>query len=96
MHLKGFMLQQLEQHGQMWDYELAEACMREYHLSGDYWYGTIRITLTDLYSSGLLDEVEVTVDSSKSMGKEKILFKFALNDFGRERMAQSGLAGASS
>ncbi len=74
----------------MWDNELAAAVMQEYGLSGEYWYGTVRLTLTDLYSGGLLDEVETTVTATDD-GEERLLFKFALNDFGRDRMRQSGL-----
>lgn len=92
LHFKGYMLTLLAERGQLWDHEIAEAVMRDYALSGDYWYGTVRLLLTDLYSGGLIDEVDTTVDPSKSFGKEKVLFRFALNDFGRERMAQSGLA----
>jgi hypothetical protein len=91
MHIKGHMLQLLAARGAMWDHEIAGDVMRTYDLSGDYWYGTVRLTLTDLFSSGLLDEVETTVDPDKSFGEEKVLFKFALNDFGRDRMRQSGL-----
>ena len=92
LHIKGYMLELLGGNGAMWDYDVADAVMKEYGLSGDYWYGTVRLTLTDLFSSGLLDELETAIDPEKSGGKEKLLFKFALNDFGRERMRQSGLA----
>lgn len=92
LHMKGYMLQLLARRGRLWDYEIADEVMREYGLAGDYWYGTVRLTLTDLYSGGLLDEIETTVDPEKSYGVEKVLFKFTLNDFGRERMEQSGLA----
>ncbi len=92
LHMKGYMLELLGSRGAMWDYDVADAVMREYELSGGYWYGTVRLTLTDLFSSGLLDELETTIDPEKSHGEEKLLFRFGLNDFGRERMRQSGLA----
>lgn len=91
LHMKAYMLQVLARGGAMWDYEIAEDVMREYGLSGEYWYGTVRLTLTDLYSGGLLEELEATIDPEKSLGQEKVLFRYQLNDFGRERMAQSGL-----
>lgn len=91
LHIKGYMLQLLARTGAMWDYEVAEGVMTAYGLSGDYWYGTVRLTLTDLYSGGLIEELEATIDPTKSLGEEKILFRYQLNDFGRERMAQSGL-----
>lgn len=91
LHFKGYMLQMLADHDALWDYEVAGAAMRDYDLEGEYWYGTIRLLLTDLFSGGLIDEVATTVDPDKSFGREKILFKFRLTDFGRERMEQSGL-----
>ena len=91
LHIKGYMLQKLARDGAAWDYDIARAVMDDYGLAGAYWYGTVRLTLTDLFSGGLLDEVETDVDPEKSFGKERLLFKFALNDFGRERMRQSGL-----
>lgn len=91
VHMKGYILQLLAEHGQLWDYEVAEKTLAAYGLSGRYWYGTIRLTLTDLYSGGLLDEVGSTVDPSKSFGEEKILMRMQLNSFGRERMQQTGL-----
>jgi hypothetical protein len=91
MHMKGYMLQLFATRGPLWDHEVADEVMREYGISGDYWYGTVRLTLTDLYSGGLLEEVETTVDPEKSGGVEKLLFRFDLTEFGRERMRQSGL-----
>lgn len=91
LHMKGYMLQLLAGRGQLWDYEIAEDVMREYGLSGEYWFGTVRLTLTDLFSGGLIEEIETKVDPDHSLGVEKVLFRFALNDFGRLRMAQSGL-----
>lgn len=95
LHIKGYMLELFGSRGAMWDYDIADAVMKEYGLAGGYWYGTVRLTLTDLYSGGLLDELETTIDPAKSQDEEKLLFKFALNDFGRERMRQSGLKVAS-
>ena len=91
LHIKGYMLELLARQGAMWDYEIADQVMSAYDLSGDYWYGTVRLTLTDLYAGGLLEELEATIDPEKSMGEEKVLFHYQLSDFGRERMQQSGL-----
>lgn len=91
LHMKAYMLRLLQERGEMWDYDLANEVMREYELSGDYWYGTVRLTLTDLFSGGLVNEVETTVDPEKSFGREKVLFRFALTEFGLERMQQTGL-----
>ena len=91
MHIKGYILQLIERNGSMWDHDVAADVMATYGLSGDYWHGTVRLTLTDLYSSGLLDETECKVGTVA--GAERLQAKFALNAFGRERMAQTGLLG---
>ena len=91
IHIKAYMLQLLARNGDMWDYEIAEDVMSSYGLSGDYWYGTVRLTLTDLYAGGLVAELEAAIDPDKSLGEEKVLFRYGLNDFGRQRMQQSGL-----
>lgn len=91
--MKGHMLEELAGHGRMWDYQLAADVMGKLGLSGDYWYGTVRLTLTDLFSGGLITECDTDVDPAKSLGVEKVLFQFELTDFGRERMAQAGLTG---
>lgn len=91
VHIKGYILQLIARNGGMWDYDVADQVQREYGLSGAYWDGTVRLTLTDLFSGGLLDELDTDVDPSRSGGEPRLLFKFALNDFGRERMVQAGL-----
>lgn len=91
MHMKGYILQLIARNKSMWDYDVAADVMRSYGISGEYWYGTVRLTLTDLFSGGLLDELETAIDTEKSFGKEKLLVRFGLNDFGRERMRQTGL-----
>jgi hypothetical protein len=91
--IKVRLLQLLEERGPQWDYELAGAIAREYaEVDGQYWYDTIRLSLADLFSSGLITEVEEALDPSKSYGLEKILFRFEVTDFGRQRMRDTGLA----
>lgn len=90
-HIKGHLLETLANNGQMWDYELAEEVMSAFDLDGEYWWGTVRLTLTDLYSGGLISECGTDLDPSKSRGVEKVLFKFELTRFGHTRMAQAGL-----
>jgi hypothetical protein len=93
VHIKGRLLQLLEQGGPQWDYELGAKIAGEYdEVEGQYWYDTIRLNLADLFSSGLITEVEETLDPSKSYGVEKVLFRFELTDFGRQRMRDSGLS----
>ena len=92
VHIKGRILQLLEERGPLWDYELFATLVSEYpEVNGQYWYDTIRLKLTDLYSTGLTTSVEEDLDADKSFGNEKILFRFALTDYGRERMQHTGL-----
>lgn len=88
MHLKGRILQLFDERGAMWESDVAAEVMPEFGYSGDYWVGTVRLTLTDLFSSGLLEEIDTAVDG------EKLVFRFGLTDFGRTRMAEAGLRGA--
>lgn len=93
VHMKGYVLQKLLQDGPLWDYEIVDAVEKRFGTTGAYWTGTVRLTLIDLYSGGLLNELDVTVDPARSDGQEKPLFQYEVNEFGRERMEQSGLLG---
>jgi hypothetical protein len=91
VHIKGRLLQYLEE-GPQWDYELAARVESEYdEWRGEYCHNTVRMNLVDLHSGGLIMPEEETVDPSKTFGKEKMIFRFALTDFGRQRMKESGL-----
>jgi hypothetical protein len=93
VHIKGRLLQLLEGADPQWDYELAAAIGSEYdEVHGQYWYDTIRLNLADLFSSGLITETEEKLDPSKSYGVEKVLFRFKLTGFGKQRMRDTGLA----
>lgn len=92
LHMKGIVLSELAAQGAKWDYELADKVMDELEVAGPYWFGTVRLMLTDLSAGGLIAEVGSDVDPEKSYGVEKVLLKFELTGFGRERMAQAGLA----
>ena len=94
VHIKGYILQLLLEKGPLWDHEVVDAVATAYGVTGPYWTGTVRLTLTDLYAGGLLTELAATVDPEKSQGETKILFQYAVNDFGRTRMEQAGLLGA--
>lgn len=95
MHIKGFILQKLLTDGPLWDYELVEAVKHEYTVSGEYWTGTVRLTLTDLYSGGLLDQLDTASGAAGDGDQQKILFRYQVNSFGRKRMEQSGILEAS-
>ena len=90
-HLKGYVLQLLHARGRLWDYEVIQAVATDYGLPGPYWAGTVRLTLIDLYACGLITELQAAVDPTKSDGEERILFQYELNEFGLDRMVQSGL-----
>lgn len=87
LHIKGHLLHVLAQREALWDDELCDLVCTEYRLDGEYWRGTVRLTLTDLYSGGLLDEV----DTGIAEDGDRLRVRFRVNDFGRERMRQSGL-----
>lgn len=91
IHLKGRILQLLERAESLWDHEIRDVILREYGLSGPYWTGTIRMTLTDLHAGGLIHHIESQIDPNSTAGAEKLLNRYRLNSFGRERMRQTGL-----
>ena len=92
VHIKGRILQLLEERGPLWDHEIFATLASEFpEVDGEYWYDTIRLKLADLYSSGITTEVEEALDADKSFGADKILFRFDLTDFGRERMRHTVL-----
>ncbi len=95
LHIKGRLLEVLAERGPHWDYELADQIAAEYReAKGEYWHDTVRLTLADLYSSGLIASTEEKLDPERTYGREKLLFRFALTEFGRERMQQMGLLAA--
>lgn len=90
VHLKGRLLQLLAERGPQWDTDLADAALEEYpEMDGDYWRGTVRLLLADLYSSGLIASLEERLDAGGA--EQKLRFRFALTEFGRERMSHTGL-----
>lgn len=94
LHMKGRILQLINatQDVGIWDWQVTDALMKEFDLSGPYWRGNTRVTLTDLFSSGIIESVEEELDNQAYFGAGRILFKFRLNDFGRQRMRDTALA----
>ena len=91
VHIKGRLLQLLAERSR-WDYELAARIAEEYpEARGEYWADTVRLNLADLHSGGLIYHEDETIDPTKSYGREKILFRFTLSEFGRQRLRESGL-----
>ena len=96
LHIKGRLLQLLAEGGPQWDYELADRIAAEYpEAKGEYWHDTVRLTLADLYSSGLIASTEEKLEPERTYGRDKLLFRFAVTEFGRDRMQQTELLGAS-
>ncbi|WP_373184786.1 hypothetical protein [Halopseudomonas sp.] len=94
LHMKGRILQLINatQEVGIWDWQVTDALMKEFDLSGAYWRGNTRVTLADLFSSGIIESVEEELDDQAYFGAGRILFKFRLNDFGRQRMRDTALA----
>jgi hypothetical protein len=93
LHMKGRILQLInaQRDAGLWDWEVSNTLEREYAIGGAYWRGTTRVTMTDLYSSGIIESVEETLDEQGYFGLGKVLFKFRLSDFGRQRMRDTEL-----
>ncbi|WP_338923292.1 hypothetical protein V0M98_14990 [Pseudomonas silesiensis] len=94
LHMKGRILQLIndQQDVGIWDWQITDALMSEYGISGAYWRGNTRVTLTDLFSSGIIESVEEKLDDQAYFGAGRVLFKFRVNEFGRQRMRDTALA----
>ena len=88
LHMKGYILQLLAANDTLWDSEIAHRTCIEYGKPEDeYWTGSIRAILADLYSGGLVQTAEDTLDEATN----KVHFRYAITEFGRQRMADTGL-----
>jgi hypothetical protein len=88
LHTKGYILQLLAGSDTLWDSDIAHRTCIEYGKPDDeYWTGSIRAILADLYSGGLVQTAEDTLDEATG----KVHFRYAITDFGRQRMADTGL-----
>lgn len=91
IHIKGRILQHLANNPKLWDWELADLILKEYDLAGDYWRGTVRVSLADLFSCGLIESVEEAIDDGIRFGRDKVLFLYRLTDFGKARVRDTGI-----
>ena len=73
----------------MWDYQLIEKVFKEYAESGNFREKTLRIALDELAAAGLITRIEKKLKAIN--GKEKLLFKYQISDFGISRMVDTGL-----
>lgn len=89
---KGFLLVTLNQHHSLWDFELIRRALVEYELQqGHYWINHFSIALDELASAGLINRIGHRLDDGEAIAKDRLLFEFALSDFGRQRMLDTGL-----
>lgn len=91
LHTKGYVLQLLAESDGLWDSDIAHRTCIEYGKPEDeYWTGNIRAILADLYSGGLVQTPEDTLDEATG----KMHFRYVITEFGRQRMADTGLIDA--
>lgn len=92
IHIKGRVLQLIQQ-GPKWDFEIAASIIKEYRLKDTaYWRGNIRVTIADLLAGALVKSIEEVIDSQRRyFNGEKMVFKLSLTPFGLDRMSVSGL-----
>ena len=89
LHQKGFLLVELSKFNNMWDDDLIEKTLNQYEESGDFREKTLRIALDELSAAGLIKRIESKLETID--GKEKLLFKYQVSDFGISRMRDTGL-----
>jgi len=87
LHHKGYILVELERHEMRWDKPLIDAAMTEYNLNGDYWIKHFSIIMDELASAGLISREDHRLDNLS----DRLMFKYRLSDFGRQRMRDTGL-----
>lgn len=88
---KGFLLVTLYQSRNLWDFELINLAIAEYGLKGNYWINHFSIALDELASAGLITRIGHRLDDGEAITKDRLLFEFALSDFGKQRMFDTGL-----
>ena len=94
IHMKGYIMHQLhESQDGLWDYEIAGRVMKDYNVDKNkvFWDGEVRATLGDLYSGALIEHTEDKLDNGDHFGQDRVLNKYKLTSFGRQRMQDTGL-----
>jgi hypothetical protein len=89
LHYKGFLLVTISKSSEIWDQQLIDKFFTEYNESGDFREKTVRIALDELAAAGLIKRIENKLETIN--GKEKLLFKYQVSDFGISRMVDTGL-----
>jgi hypothetical protein len=91
LHQKGFLLTALRRTESAWDHTLVAETLAEYGVTGRGRVNEIRIALDEMASAGLIARVEERLDNGAHVGPGKVLFRYSLTDFGRQRMRDTGL-----
>lgn len=90
LHQKGFLLVELNAAPDgLWDDELVRRTLRDYGQSGSYWEKSIRIALEELAAAGLTARLQSKLVNAD--GAVRLSFQYAMTDFGRTRMRDTGL-----
>lgn len=89
LHQKGFLLVTLSKADSLWDESLIAQTFEEYGSAGEYAENSIRIALDELAAGGLITRLEEKLDVKN--GRQKLIFKYQLSNFGRSRMQDTGL-----
>jgi len=89
LHQKGFLLVELNSVDGLWDEELIARALREYGHSGEYWENSIRVALDELAAAGLTSRLQSKLKNIR--GKPMLTFFYAVTDFGKTRMRDTGL-----
>lgn len=84
---KAYLLTVLAEQGMTWDKPVIEAAMKEYGLSGKYWYNHFSLALDELASAGLIEHRSHRMDEVTG----QLTFECNITSFGRQRMAETGL-----
>lgn len=83
--LKVYLLQSLLGRGESWDFRLVEAGLAAYGLRGGHWHNSLHVALDELASAGLIECQEAR------LAEDRLQFRYRLSEFGRQRMADTGL-----
>lgn len=90
LHQKGFLLVELNgAPAGLWDDDIVSRTLRSYGKSGSYWEKSIRIALEELAAAGLTTRLQSKLVNVG--GVARLSFQYALTDFGRGRMRDTGL-----
>lgn len=92
VHMKGRTIQILEERGPSWDYDIAKQVIDEYELQDDRRNrSNIRIWLIEYAANGLIEAVEDAVDDGSNFREDKLMSRYQVTNFGRQRMKDTGL-----